>query len=119
MKPVMIHADGTDCHHEGPPQSAVHDDEGPRCAGGLLVTHVRFNGRLLTVEEAAAALQSVASAFAAAFIPLMESLTAAFVNFGRQIRDDPRLRVLAATLSSAEAEAAAELASSGNGEQQR
>ena len=38
MKPVMIHADGTDCHHEGPPQSAVHDDEGPRCAGGLLVT---------------------------------------------------------------------------------
>ena len=119
MKPVMIHADGTDCHHEGPPQSAVHDDEGPRCAGGLLVTHVRFNGRLLTVEEAAAALQSVASAFAAAFIPLMESLTAAFVNFGRQIRDDPRLRVLAATLSSAEAETAAELTSSGNGEQQR
>jgi hypothetical protein len=110
MKPVMIHADGTGCHHEGPPKSAVHDGEGPRCAGGLLVTHVRFNGRTLTVEEAAAALQSVASAFAAAFIPLMESLSAAFVNFGRQVRDDPRLRVLAATLSSAEAEAAAELA---------
>ena len=116
MKPVMIHADGTDCHHEGPPQAAAHDDDGPRCAGGLLVTHVRFGGRTLTIEEASAALQSVASAFAAAFIPLAESLTAAFVNFGRQVRDDPRLRVLAATLSSAEAEAAAELASSETGE---
>ena len=116
MKPVMIHADGTDCHHEGPPQPAVRDDGGPRCAGGLLVTHVRFGGRTLTIEEASAALQSVASAFAAAFIPLMDSLTAAFVNFGRQVRDDPRLRVLAATLSSAEAEAAAELASSETGE---
>ena len=116
MKPVMIHADGTDCHYEGPWQSTVHDGKGPRCAGGLLVTHVRFGGSTLTIDEASAALQSVASAFAAAFIPLTESLSAAFVNFGRQIRDDPRLRVLAATLSSAEAEAAAELATSGDGE---
>lgn len=116
MKPVMIHEDGTDCRHEGEPQATVDDDYGPRCAGGILVTHVRFNGKTLTVEEAAQALQSVASAFSAAFIPLMESLSAAFVNFARQVSDDPRLRILADTLSSAEAEAAAELSASGNGD---
>jgi hypothetical protein len=102
VNPVIIHADGTDCRHEGMPASG---ESGPVCPAGQRITHVRFNGKTLTMEEAHTALQSVASAFAKAVVPLMEIMSAAFVNLGRRLHDDPRLRVLAAALAEAEAAA--------------
>lgn len=88
----MIHADGTDCHHAGQPQATVHDEGGPLCPGGLLVRHVRFNGKVLTVEEACTSFTSMARTFAAAITPLI----AAFAEFTRQISADPAIRALAA-----------------------
>lgn len=64
MKPIMIHEDGSDCSHVGPPQSTVLDDGGPRCAGGILVTRIRFNGHEMTVEDAVATLNNIANVFA-------------------------------------------------------
>jgi hypothetical protein len=93
MKPVMIHADGTDCHHEGAAQATVHDEGGPKCAAGLPVTHVRFNGREMTVEEAYASLKNIADVFAKQLTPVIT----AFVKLAAQIGAamEPTIRVLA------------------------
>jgi hypothetical protein len=56
MNPVIIHADGTDCHHIGDAQATVYDPDGPRCPAGERVTHVRFNGKTITIEQATQAL---------------------------------------------------------------
>ncbi len=33
----MLHADGTDCCHDGQPQATLLDEGGPLCPGGLPV----------------------------------------------------------------------------------
>lgn len=74
MKPVMIHADGTDCGHAGPPQSTVNDPAGPRCAAGQPVDRIRFHGQVLTIEEALHTFQSVADSFITALTPVITEL---------------------------------------------
>jgi hypothetical protein len=71
MMPVMIHADGTECAHPGPPQATVDDDGGPRCPAGIPVTRVRMtDGREMTVEEAVEAFRDLGTAIIEAFRPL-------------------------------------------------
>jgi hypothetical protein len=94
MKPVMIHADGTDCRHEGPPQATIHDEDGSLCAAGIRVTHVRFNGKVLTIGEAYAALKNVADVFAAQLTPMITALAGLCNQIGAAM--DPAIRTLAA-----------------------
>ncbi len=74
MKPVMIHADGTDCPHQGPPQATVNDEGGPLCPAGIPVTHIRFNGQVLTIPQAGAALRDLTEGLTRS----LASLTALF-----------------------------------------
>lgn len=92
MNPVMLHADGSDCHHDGQPKATLLDEGGPLCPGGQPVTHVRFNGRVLTIEEAYASIAALARTFARALNPVI----AAFAEFGGRISADPAIRALAA-----------------------
>jgi hypothetical protein len=94
MKPVMIHADGTDCRHEGTPQATVCDDGGPLCAAGIPITHVRLNGKVLTIGEACAALKNVADVFAAQLTPVITALAELGNRIGAAM--DPAIRALAA-----------------------
>ena len=88
----MLHSDGSACSHEGDPRATVHDDGGPVCPAGEQITHVRCNGRLLTIAEAYAAFSSFAETIAKAIAPLAE----AFAEFGRRLSTDPYIRALAA-----------------------
>lgn len=101
---ALLHADGATCHHEGDAQSTVHDDGGPVCPGGEQITHVRYNGKLLTITEAYAALSSMAETITKAIAPMAD----AFAEFGRKLATDPHLRVLAAAAEAIERERAEE-----------
>jgi hypothetical protein len=92
MNPVIIHADGTDCGHEGTLQATLHMDGGPRCPAGQPVTHVRFGGTTLTIEQAYASLKQVADAWAKAITPILSALA----EFGRKLSAEPSIRALAA-----------------------
>jgi hypothetical protein len=73
VKPMMIHADGTDCNHHGTPQATVHDDGGPRCAAGIPVIRIRMDGREMTIEEATEAFRKLGAAFIEAIRPLADA----------------------------------------------
>jgi hypothetical protein len=90
----MIHADGTDCLHEGTAQATVADEGGPVCAGGQPVTRVRFNGQVLTVEEACQALKNIADVFAKQLTPAITSLASLASQIGAAM--EPAIRALAA-----------------------
>jgi hypothetical protein len=92
--PVIIHADGTDCRHPGPPQGTMDDDSGPRCAAGLAVTHVRIGGRVVTLAEAAEMLNALAAAFNAAFGQMITRMGNALGDLGRRMAGDPLIRAL-------------------------
>lgn len=92
MRPVMLHADGTDCFHDGTPRATMLEESGPLCPGGLPVTHVRFNGNVVTIESAYASLKGMAEAFTKAITPLVAS----FAEVARKIGNDPAIRALAA-----------------------
>jgi len=58
---IFVHADGTDCHHQGPP-STSHLEKPPHCPGHRPITAVRLNNSppiqlapLITSLKAAAA----------------------------------------------------------------
>jgi hypothetical protein len=94
VNPVMVHADGTDCNHEGPPQAR---DGGVACPAGQLITHVRVNGKPLTLAEACAALQSVAEAWTHALTPLVTAMAAWAQSMGSALwASSPAIRALAA-----------------------
>lgn len=82
MKPVMIHADGTDCGHRGAVQATVDDAGGPRCPAGIPVTRIRVNGQVMTVEEATEAFRQLGAAFVEALRPLAD----ATASFGQAVR---------------------------------
>jgi hypothetical protein len=100
----MVHADGTDCGHEGPAQATVHDEGGPLCPAGRRITHVRFNGNTLTIEEALAAFSSVAESFAAMLTPLVTGLARWASSIASAL--SPSMRVLAAAAEAADEERA-------------
>ena len=89
---ALLHADGTTCQHGGKPQATVSDDGGPLCPAGQPVTHIRYNGRLLTIEEASAAFSSMAETITTAIAPF----AAALAELGRKITVGPHVRALAA-----------------------
>jgi hypothetical protein len=60
--PVIVHADGTDCHHPGDPQATADDPGGPRCPAGMPVGGVRVGAVTWTLDEAAAALDRAMAA---------------------------------------------------------
>jgi hypothetical protein len=91
-EPAMVHADGTDCRHEGDPQRLFTGDGGPECPAGVQVTHLRVNGKTLTFAEAHAALKSIADSWTRALTPAIT----AFADLGRRVSEDPAIRALAA-----------------------
>lgn len=92
MKPALLHADATECGHEGSPQATVHDDGGPLCPAGQPVTHVLFNGRRLTVSEMCVAFDSMAKTIINAIAPFVDAL----IELGRVLGTDPAIRALTA-----------------------
>jgi hypothetical protein len=104
---ALLHADGSTCDHEGKPLATVADDSGPLCPAGEPITHVLFNGRKITIEEAYAALMSIAETITKALAPLAD----AFLEFGRKLAADPYMRILAAAAEEIERERAREEAS--------
>lgn len=52
LPPVMLHADGSACGHEGQPKRGPGDPGGPVCAGGREVTHAWAGGRKIPIGEA-------------------------------------------------------------------
>lgn len=100
MTPAILHADGTACDHAGSPRAALDDDGGPLCPAGQSVTHVEFNGKKLTIEEAAAAFDSMAKTIINAIIPFAAALT----ELGRKLGVNPAIRALAAMAEVVEAE---------------
>jgi hypothetical protein len=97
---ALLHADGTPCPHEGKPLATVADDGGPLCPAGEPITHVLFNGRVLTISEAYMALSSIAETITKAIAPVAEALA----EFGRKLAADPYIRVLAAAAEEIERE---------------
>ena len=86
MNPVIIHADGTDCRHEGEPRGTAADGA-PACPAGQRVTHIRFNGRTLSIAEAYEAFQAISAAFTQMLTPVLAGLGAAISEFGRRLSD--------------------------------
>jgi hypothetical protein len=89
---ALLHEDGTTCQHTGKVQATVHDDDGPLCPAGQPLTHIRFNGRLLTISEAYSAFSSMAETITRAFAPFAE----ACAEFARVVGADPHIRAMAA-----------------------
>jgi hypothetical protein len=79
--PTIVHADGTDCTHDGTPLSGVNDPDGPVCGGGQPVTHIRFNGQTLTIAEASALVMKLGEVMAEAMKPIVK----AFEEMGRKL----------------------------------
>jgi len=52
LPPVMLHADGSACGHEGQPKRGIADAGGPVCAGGREVTHAWVDGRKVPIGDA-------------------------------------------------------------------
>jgi hypothetical protein len=73
-RPVIVHADGSDCDHTGDALSSLGEPDGPVCAGGQQVTHVRFNGQTLTIEDAARVVWDAATAIADGLKPFVAAL---------------------------------------------
>lgn len=75
MTPVVLHADGTVCRHaDGGPYVTAGDAK--LCPGGQQVTHVVFNGQVMTLEEAMAAFRRLTAAFTEVIVPAFAALEA-------------------------------------------
>lgn len=98
--PAVIHEDGTECRHRGPPARLVTDEGGAACAAGVTVTHVRFNGRDVPMGDAVTSLSQVAAWIANAFSPAVADLATAM----RAFADGPQIRMIAEVAAAVEAE---------------
>jgi hypothetical protein len=92
MTPIVIHADGTDCTHEGEPQAPIHADGFPVCPAGQLMTHVRLAEVTLTIDQVYTSIKSMAEGWASAITPIVSALA----QFGRTLSSNPAIRALAA-----------------------
>ena len=61
---VILHHDGSDCRHDGPPSAAPW-----RCGAGIEVTHVKVNGHAVPVEQAIADFRAIIDRCAAILAP--------------------------------------------------
>lgn len=101
---ALLHADGSTCRHEGEPVATIEDDRARLCPAGQPITHVLFNGRRLTIDEASVAFASMAATITQAIAPF----AAAFAELGRKLATNPHIRVLAAAGEAIERERARE-----------
>lgn len=101
----MIHADGTDCDHEGAPQRVATDDPMPLCPAGLPVTHVRLYDKVVTTGEALSSFRSIAEAVTRSLTPMVT----AYAEFARKLSTDPHIRAFAAAAAVVDEERAKEL----------
>jgi hypothetical protein len=76
VTPVVLHADGTACRHAGGGPYVTAGDA-TLCPGGQQVTHVAFNGQVLTLAEATAVFGRLVAAFNEAVAPVLATLGAA------------------------------------------
>lgn len=83
MNPAIIHADGTECSHPGPSRTS---DDGPHCSADQLVTHVRFNGQVMTFDESMAAFSRIAEAASVAMKPAIATVGRLIAAFGEAVR---------------------------------
>ena len=84
MDPVLLHADGTDCRHDGPPAATAGDPGGgPCCAAGIPVTHVRVGAQILTIAEAQAAFAELTAALGEMFAVLAGNVREMAAAFSR------------------------------------
>ena len=90
--PVLVHADGTDCHHAGPVLRTVEDAGGPACSAGMDVTAVRLGDATVSIGDACASFRSLARTLAQAMGPLV----AGFAETAQMLTRDPAVRALAA-----------------------
>jgi hypothetical protein len=72
MDPAMLHDNGTCCTHAGDPQPG----DPPRCPAGLPITHVSFNGTILTIEQAHEGFARMADALVRAWADLFRGMFA-------------------------------------------
>lgn len=107
MKPVMIHADGTDCDHEGSPQRLATDDLAPLCPAGLPLTHVRIGVNVMTMGDALSSFRSIAEAVTRSLTPMVT----AYAEFANRLLSSPHIRALAAAAAVIDEERAKELES--------
>ncbi len=107
MRPVMLHADGTECGHEGPAARTLHDEGGPACPAGIEVTHVRSGEKDIPVDEAVRAMMQVGDAIAKVLTPMI-SQAAVLI---RGPADLPAIRVAHGAAAAIEAEREREEAS--------
>jgi len=100
MRPALLHADGTDCYHEGRPQRIATDDQGPACPAGIEVTHVRFNGKAIPLPDAISALQQAGQKVA----DMLQPMIAQMVQHLNEVVGSPQIRVLAGAAAAIEQE---------------
>jgi hypothetical protein len=84
MEPHILHEDGTICHHEGLPKvSSI--STGISCSEGIIVTHVRFSGNMMTIEEAGIAFTIMAQKMNEVIFPLMTAFMKIVSAFGQAV----------------------------------
>lgn len=71
MKPDILHQDGTVCCHEGLPKKSDPSGKNILCPEGFVVTHIRFNGNVMTLEESAIMFAKMAKIFNESMQPLI------------------------------------------------
>lgn len=89
MRTMLIHADGTGCDHDG---AGGLSPAGPVCGAGWRVGWVEAGDCRLSIEEATAAVTSVAEAFIRSLSPVF----AAFAQMCAAFTSSAEVRALAA-----------------------
>lgn len=98
MDPVILHEDGTECRHAGKPQRAYEDADGPACAAGIPVTHVRILGSEMTLAEASQMVGGMVAAFKETVVPVI----ARYAERLAEVATSPEFRVLATAVERAQ-----------------
>lgn len=93
LAPVLVHADGTNCRHEGTPKATLGMDGGSACPAGKPVDAVRFDGTTLTIEQVQRSLKSIGEAWTKLITPGISALVAKAAPL---MGGDPVIRALAA-----------------------
>lgn len=75
MKADILHQDGTVCCHEGPYMKSDSSGKNILCLEGIVVTHIRFNGNVMTLEESAIMFMKMTKIFNESMQPLIVAFT--------------------------------------------
>lgn len=98
--PVMLHAGGSECHHEGPAQRMADDEAGAACSAGIEITHVRFNGADMPVAEVVHAMTQVGQNLGV----WLNAMITQLAGVAERLADSPAMRIIAKAAAAVEAE---------------